>query len=315
MALRILQGEKPEDIPVLVKSPKHYTFDYEQLRLHEILEKNLPKDSVLVNLPQTLYFKYKKWIDGLIVVFVILLIIISMLLISIRNRKRTEEELKKSREQLRTLAWRLAEAGETERKKLSRELHDQVGQNLTILGVNLNLLKSLIPRDTVPLIEARLNDSLVLVKQTTERIRNVMTFLRSPVLDDYGLVAAIDLYCKELTERTGIDIAVKGKETDNHLPAHVENAMFRIVQESLTNVIKHSEATEVVICVAVSGGRLQLSVEDNGVGYDGSNAARTAKRRGWGHITMSERAVAIGGTCRVESRPGMGTSVVVEVPV
>jgi signal transduction histidine kinase len=315
MALRVLQGENIGRMPVMAESPKHFMFDYEQLRLHNIPERSLPKDSIVVNQPQTLYFKYKKWIDALIVTFITLLVIISVLLVSIYKRKRTEDELKKSREQLRTLAWRLAESGETERKKLSRELHDQVGQNLTILGVNLNLLKSLIPGDAVSLVHSRLNDSLLLVKQTTERIRNVMTSLRSPVLDDYGLVAAIDLYGKQLTEQTGIDIVVRGEEVGAHLPAHIENAMFRIVQESLTNVIKHSRATRVIINAVVNEGRLYLSVEDNGVGYDGTATSPAGKRRGWGLITMSERALAIGGACRVESRPGMGTHVVVEAPV
>jgi len=108
---------------------------------------------------------------------------------------------------------------------------------------------------------------------------------------------------------------VRGEEAEIHLPARVENAMFRIVQESLTNVIKHSRASEVIINVAVVNGRLQLSVEDNGVGYDGAVATPADGRRGWGLITMSERALAIGGICRVESSPGLGTHVVVEVPV
>jgi signal transduction histidine kinase len=198
---------------------------------------------------------------------------------------------------------------------LSRELHDEIGQNLTILGVNLNLLRSLIPKDSVEMIHSRINDSLVVVKQTTERIRNLMSNLRSPVLDDYGLVAAIDLYGKQWSSRTGIDIAVRGPETDTHLPAHVENAMFRIVQESLTNVVKHAKAEQVVITVGVTHGKVYLSVEDNGVGYDMSRLTVAKGERGWGMVTMSERALAVGGTCRVQSLPGLGTHVFVEVPV
>ncbi len=311
IALRILQGEKAGDIPVMTISPKHYMFDYELLKKYHIARAALPKDSVVVNLPQTIYFKYRKWIDGLIVTFVALLSIISVLLISIYRRKQTEKELKTSREQLRTLAWRLAEAGETERKALSRELHDQVGQNLTILGVNLNILKSLIPKETASLISSRLNDSVSLVKQTTEQVRNVMAYLRSPVLDDYGLVAAIDLYGKQISERTGINVTVNGEQTARP-PSQTENAMFRIVQESLTNVVKHAHATEVVIRVFETGGKLHLSLEDNGVGYDTEAGVRTG---GWGLITMSERALAIGGTCSVKSRPGLGTTITVEVPV
>jgi len=243
------------------------------------------------------------------------LLIISILLINIRRRKRTEMELKGSQEQLRALAWRLAETEDKERKRLSRELHDEIGQNLTILGVNLNLFRSLVPKDSGDMIHSRINDSLVVVKQTTERIRNLMSNLRSPVLDDYGLVAAIDLYGKQWSYRTGIDIAVRGPETDTHLPAHVENAMFRIVQESLTNVVKHAKAEQVVITVGVTHGKVYLSVEDNGVGYDMSRLTVAKGERGWGLVTMSERALAVGGTCRVQSLPGLGTHVFVEVPV
>ena len=315
MALRILEGEGAETVPPVIQSPKHYTFDYEQLKAFNISQTELPKESVIVNLPQTLYFKYKKWIDLLIVTFVTLLLIISILLVSIYRRKQAEKELKKSREQLRTLTWRLAEAGETERKSVSRELHDQIGQNLTILGVNLNLLRSLIPKESADLVHSRLADSMALVKQTAERTRNLMNNIRSPVLDDYGLLAAIEQYAKQLAERTDLDIQVKGEEKDGHLPAHVENAMFRVVQEALTNVVKHAKATQVVINVGIAVGQLHLSVEDNGVGYDMATLGAASKEHGWGLITMSERALAVGGTCRVESRPGMGTHVIVEVPV
>ncbi len=315
MALRILEGEDAGKIPVVIESPKHYMFDYEQMRHFGISQTDVPKESVIVNLPQTIYFKYKKWIDLLIVTFVLLLLIILILLVSIYRRKQAEVELKKSREQLRALTWRLAEAGETERKAVSRELHDQIGQNLTILGVNLNLLRSMIPKESAFLVHSRLADSLALVKQTAERTRNLMNNIRSPVMDDYGLLAAIEQYAKQLAGRTGLDIEVRGDEESGHLPAQVENAMFRIVQEALTNVVKHAKATQVVVRVSHESGQLHLSVEDDGAGYDTAAWDVTKKDHGWGLITMSERALAVGGTCRVESRPGMGTHVIVGVPV
>jgi len=315
MALRVLEGEDAGKVPVVTQSPKHYMFDYEQMKHFGISQADLPKESVIVNLPQTIYFKYKKWIDLIIIIFVTLLLIISVLLVSIYRRKQAENELKKSREQLRALTWRLAEAGETERKAVSRELHDQIGQNLTILGVNLNLLRSMIPKESAFLVHSRLADSLALVKQTAERTRNLMNNIRSPVMDDYGLLAAVEQYAKQLAGRTGLDIEVKGDEENGHLPAQVENAMFRIVQEALTNVVKHAKATQVIVRVSRENGQLHLSVEDDGVGYDAAALDVTNKDHGWGLITMSERALAVGGTCRVESRPGMGTHVIVGVPV
>lgn len=315
IALRILEGEKVENIPIVMETPKRYMFDYQQLQKFNIVSDDLPKDSIIANQPQTLYFKYKKWIDIIIIVIALLLLIISVLLINIQKRRQSEKELMNSREELRTLAWRLSETEETERKALSRELHDAVGQNLTILGVNLNLLRSLIPHDGTEMVHSRINDSLTIVKQTTERIRNLMSNLRSPVLDDYGLVAAIDLYSKQWSSRTGINAIVRGPEIDTHLSAHIENTMFRIVQESLTNVVKHSKASQVIITVSVTKEKVFLSVEDNGVGYDSQSWAGTKGERGWGVVTMSERALAVGGVCRIQSKPGLGTHVFVEVPI
>jgi signal transduction histidine kinase len=315
MALRILRGEKPEDIPVMMTSPKRNVFDYAQMQRFGISRSHLPKDSLIVNLPQTFYFKYKKWVDGIIIVLAMLLSIISVLLVNINKRKKTEKALKVSREQLRTLGWRLAETEETQRKALSRELHDQIGQNLTILGVNLNILRSLVPKNVTDIIHARISDSLLLVKQTTERTRSLMNNLRSPVIDDYGLVAAIDLYGKQFSSRTGIDTIVRVSDANPHFTPNIENAVFRIVQESLTNVLKHAQATQVVINVNVSADRLLLSVEDNGIGYDMTQITNGNGERGWGLITMKERALAVGGTCRMQSRPGMGTHIIVEVPI
>lgn len=315
MGLRILQGGKPEEMAVVMTSPKRLIFDYSQMQKFHISRAHLPEGSMVINLPQTFYFKYRKWVNGLIVAFAALLLIISGLLINIRKRKKTERELQASQGQLRTLAWRLAEAEETQRKALSRELHDEIGQNLTILGVNLNLLKPIIPENSADPAHSRIGDSLAVVKQMSERVRSLMSNLRSPVLDDYGLVAAIDLYGRQCMARTGIDVRIRKLQTDLHLSPAVENAMFRIVQESLTNVIKHAQASHVVISVAVSHGKLTLTVEDDGVGCDKDRLSKNDGEHGWGLVTMSERALAVGGTCHVKSHPGMGTHVIVEVPV
>ncbi|OPY68623.1 MAG: Oxygen sensor histidine kinase NreB [Syntrophorhabdaceae bacterium PtaU1.Bin034] len=316
MALRILEGERIENIPVVMTSPKRYIFDYAQMQRFNIATEKLPRDSVIINLPQTFYFKYRNWIYIVAVTIAFLLLVISVLLVSIRRRKQTERELEASREQLRSLGREASEIEEKGRKTLSTELHDQIGQNMTILGVNLNILRSLIPRNepnVVDPIDARINDSMSIVKQTTERIRNLMTDLRSPVLDDYGLAAAIDHYGKQCAQRAGISINVQGNNGDVRFSPSVENTVFRIVQEALTNVVKHSHATQVDIKVGVKGKRLEVRVSDNGVGYDPEKIGGRDGKRGWGLITMKERALAIGGKCLVESSPGWGTHVTIEV--
>ena len=314
MALRILQGEKVEDIPVRMITPKRYIFDYVNLQKFNIDQSDLPEDSHFVNVPETLYYKYKEWIAIIIIAFFTLLLIISVLLLNIHRRKLYEKELKNSQEQLRGMARRLVETEERGRKNLSRELHDQIGQNLAILGVNLNILRTLVGQKRIKTINSLISDSVALVKQTTERTRNLMNNLRSSVLDDYGLIAAIDVYVKQFTKRSRLRIIVRGNLKIIHVSEDIENALFRIVQESLINVGKHAKATEVIITLNDLNGNLRLSIEDNGIGYDIATASSRNGEYGYGIVTMNERALAIGGVCRIRSMKGIGTHVVVEVP-
>jgi signal transduction histidine kinase len=231
------------------------------------------------------------------------------------ERQRANEALRRQHGQLRALAAALAEAEEVERRQLARELHDRVGQNLTALGINLNVLQALIP-PTLPSadrIRARLDDSLALVEQTAERIRDVMASLRPAVLDDYGLRAALEWYGAQFAARTSLSTTVQGEEPDPRLASRVENALFRIAQEALTNVAKHAQATEVTVTVEVDGDTVRLVVADDGIGFDPSRVNETGRRQGWGLLTMTERAGAVGGRCHVESHPQQGTQVVVEV--
>ena len=237
-------------------------------------------------------------------------------------RKRAEEEkaflfeeVSLQRERLRALTGRLAETQEAERKQLARELHDQVGQNLTALGLNLNIISTQLAQ-MVPVDHAmlhHLDDSLTLVEQTTVRIRNVMADLRPPVLDDYGLVAALRWYGKRFATRADLAIVVQGDEPEPRLPAAVEHALFRIVQEALTNVAKHARASQVDLEIIVAEELVQLRVSDDGQGFDLISSDHSLKESGWGLLTMTERAEAVGGHCRIESCPDLGTKVIVEV--
>ncbi len=215
------------------------------------------------------------------------------------------------RAEVHALAARLAEAEEGERKRLARELHDQVGQNLTALGINLNILRSQVGTTAGPEVQSRLDDSFRLVDQTTERIRDVMGELRPPVLDDYGLVAALRWYAEQFSSRTQILAEVQGEEPAPRLRAPVEIALFRIAQEALTNVAKHAAVTRVRVGVETTDATVRLVIADDGAGFDPS---RLEDRPRWGLMTMSERAKAVGGQCTIDSQPGEGTLVVIEVP-
>jgi signal transduction histidine kinase len=229
------------------------------------------------------------------------------------QQARLFESVRQQGEQLRALAARLAEAEEVERQRVARDLHDLVGQNLNALGINLNLLRKHVPEGTTELVRSRLDDSLALVQETSAGIRRVMDALRPPMLDDFGLVATLHWYGARFASRTGIAVTVQGEEPVPRLAAPVENALFRIVQEGLTNVAKHAQATQVTVTVAADDGGVRLVVADDGVGFDPVHRAPPDGRRGWGLMTMVERAVAVGGRCRIESQPRQGTRVIVEV--
>ncbi|GAH53336.1 unnamed protein product, partial [marine sediment metagenome] len=169
----------------------------------------------------------------------------------VTKRRRAEEMLQQYTERLRALAAQLAEVAETERQQLARELHDQVGQNLTALGINLSIIRTQMPKKALTSMLSRLDDSLSLVEQTAEQIRDVMSTLRPPVLDEYGLVAALHWYGEQYARRTNIEVLVEGEEPVPRLAARVENALFRIAQEALTNVAKHAQAMQVTVAIEV----------------------------------------------------------------
>ncbi|MEZ4867479.1 MAG: PAS domain-containing protein [Caldilineaceae bacterium] len=217
------------------------------------------------------------------------------------------------RTQLRALSGRLAESREAQGKQIARELHDQVGQNLTALGLALKLVKEQIP-STVPnhtQLQAQLQDALTLVGQTTAAIRNVMAELRPPVLDDYGLFAALRWYGEQIATRSGLQVDIHGEALQPRLTEQVENALFRIAQEAMNNILKHGQATQATVTLNATTDRVRMVVRDNGRGFDPH--ALTETHAGWGLLNMRERAEAVGGRCHVISRPGDGTTVLVEV--
>jgi len=229
------------------------------------------------------------------------------------HRNHLEELVQQRTADLQRLSGLLAETEEHQLKMISRELHDQIGQNLNAIGLNLTLLKSLPGEPTPAAVISRLDESLAIIKDTSARIRNLMEEIRSPVLDDYGLLAALLHYSDQCSRRSGLKIVTQGKDIRHRPSVPVESACYRIAQEALTNITKHARATEVFITLKKSKKTLVMTIEDNGVGYDEDAISGTMKS--WGLITMKERALAVGGRCRVKSRRGIGTSVIVEVPL
>ena len=224
--------------------------------------------------------------------------------IAIENSRLLETSLA-SEAQVRTLSTRLAEAEENERRRIARELHDQVGQSLSALSINMNIMHSQIP-EYLPGFKRRLEDSLMLIDQTTDHIRNLMSELRPAVLDDYGLKAALDWAAGSVASRTNLNLLVEGE--CKRFPPRVEISLFRIAQEALGNITRHANARNVKILLSQDGPEMSMSVTDDGVGFDPAAVVST-KKSGWGLRLMAERAESIGASLQVESAYGQGTTI------
>ena len=236
-------------------------------------------------------------------------------IMDIMQRKLAEEELKASAEQLQALSRRLVDVQEMERRGFSRELHDLVGQNLTALSINLDILKSQLGETAKDSLNMRLEDSAALLESTTAAIENVMSELRPPMLDDYGLLSALQWYGHEFTRRTGIDVKIHGDEAMQRLPTGSEIALFRIAQEALNNVAKHAQAQCVEIGLESVNAHIVMSISDDGVGFEAGTGSRSRRRPGLGMVTMRERTQAIGGSFEIDAGSDRGTRITVRVPV
>ncbi len=225
--------------------------------------------------------------------------------LDITEQRNSETALRAAADNLQALTRRLVEAEEAERRRIARELHDRVGQNLSALNINLDL--ALGAAAGASPLRRRIEDSVSLVDATLQSIESVMAELRPPLLDEYGLGAALGWYAEEFSRRTGIAVVLRdGKDAAADLRPEAAVALFRIAQEALNNVAKHAGAKQVRVELACEAEEIVLRVADDGAGFDPAAAAR-GKR--WGMKTMRERAEAAGGRLEVDSAPGEGTIV------
>jgi signal transduction histidine kinase len=222
----------------------------------------------------------------------------------ITERKRGEELLVLQTEQLRALAERLQWVREEDRKRVARDLHDQIGQILTAIKMDMSWLTRHLPASEVEML-ARLKESSQLINDGVKAVRTICSALRPGVLDDLGLAAAIEWQAGEFTTRNGIGCHVSVPPVDLHLDGDRATAAFRIFQECLTNVIRHAKAKQVYSIV--------LIVEDDGVGFFEPDLSNTIGSLGL--LGMKERAQFCGGDVQIKSSPGTGTTVTVRVPV
>jgi signal transduction histidine kinase len=206
---------------------------------------------------------------------------------------------------------RLVAVQETERRALANGLHDLVGQKLTALNINLNIVKGQLARVRDPMVDARLDESLTMVEETIESIRDVMVALRPAVLDDYGLAPGLRWYAGQFTKRTGVPVLVIGTQPGRRLAPATEEALFRIAQEALANVAKYAGAARATVRVDATSDTICLAIEDDGCGFDPEMTREPSRESGWGLMIMRERAAAVGAELRIDSAPARGTRIVV----
>jgi PAS domain S-box-containing protein len=228
----------------------------------------------------------------------------------VTDRMLAAEELEQSRTELRALAARLQTTREEERTRIAREIHDELGQALTALKLDLAWLGTQGRRTSGAFrqIDASITER---IDETMQIVRRIASELRPTTLDQLGLQAAIECLVQEATERTGIAIVLQADEFPK-LSDEVASHAFRIIQEALTNVTRHSKATRVDVTVRRLEKAIILAVEDNGVGFVPQSLSGL---KSLGLVGMRERALACGGTLLIRGSPGEGTAIVVTIPV
>jgi signal transduction histidine kinase len=228
----------------------------------------------------------------------------------ITQRRRLQEEQRRSREQLRALAAHVESVREQERVRIAREIHDELGQSLTCMGMDLAFLdKQIDPQNQEA--AARVAALVELVKDTIRCVRRISSELRPSILDDLGLGAAIEWLAHDVEARTQMTCTVEVPE-DISLPFDLATPLFRICQEALTNVTRHAQATTVSIQLECQDAQISLVVKDNGRGITDEEIQRHGSL---GLLGMKERVALLGGTLEVKGRPGEGTILAIRMPL
>jgi signal transduction histidine kinase len=226
------------------------------------------------------------------------------------ERRRTAERLKKSHEQLRALSMYLQHIREDERIRISRQVHDELGQALTGLKMDLYWLSTRLPKN-LRAVREKTKTMSAHIDSTIQTVRRISTELRPGILDDLGLVAALEWQAGEFQKRTGIKCEVTSELPEAILDQELNTAFFRIFQESLTNVVRHAGASQVDVRLWEKEGNLWMEIKDNGRGISEAELSNT---KSIGLLGMRERAALLSGEVTISGAPGQGTTVRVRIP-
>ncbi len=255
-------------------------------------------------------------LTGVAALVVALFVAVVVFRLTSRLEARIREHAARNEETMRDLqrlSARLVNAQEEERRTIARELHDEIGQALTAIKLELGFLARAVQAQGA---EARaLESARGITDRAIQNVRDLSKLLHPPALDDLGLPATLDWLLNGFSARTGLHAELLQDGMEERLPADVEVAAYRIVQEALTNVARHAEASKCRVYLQRRPTLVLVTIEDNGKGFDVGSATAGGKRRGLGLLGIQERAAGCRGTLRLDSTPGYGTRLTVELPV
>jgi signal transduction histidine kinase len=315
LAVRVLRGEPADSLPVSFANLNVPEVDWRQLRRWEIGEARIPAGTLIRFREPTAWDRYRNYIVGAALLLLTQSALIALLLVqSVRRRQaetlvlRGQAKLRASYERIRDLGGRLLMAQEAERTRIARELHDDVGQQLALLAIDLEII-----RGTEPEFEAEtgalLHETLNRARQVAKSVHDLSHRLHPEKLHLLGLVPALSAIQREFS-RPNLNLTFEHQNVPAELPHDVILCLFRITQEALQNIVKHSAAREVSIDLIGTECDLLLTIVDDGMGFEDE----TARNKGLGLISMGERLDAIGGSLTIRTRPGAGTRLEVSVP-
>jgi signal transduction histidine kinase len=225
-------------------------------------------------------------------------------------------DLTEQKQELRLLSTRLIDTLETERRRIARELHDAMSQSFTAIEINLATVLTDLPPDLREQFEGRLSESRELADTAVKRVRELILGLRPIMLDDLGLIPTVRWHIQRFSERTKIEVTPDLEEKEGRLPPAYETALYRTVQETLTNVARHAEASHVLVSLHWGDTRAELFIEDNGKGFDPKRVTRSDDNSySMGLLGIQERVAALNGTFELTSEPGEGTTTHIVIPL
>jgi signal transduction histidine kinase len=311
LALRILAGERVEQISVPAVSPNVAMFDWRQLRRWGIREASLPPGSQIRFREPSLWDLYHWHIVGAISLFALQTVLIVALLAQMARRRRADEGLRRSQVELRILTGRLLQARESESRRIARELHDDLGQGLALLTVELDLLRHKLP-DAADQLDGRLQALLGRAKQLSSSVHDLSHQLHPSKLEQLGLVAAIGSLCRELADAHGLKIEFSHDRMPAAISPDTAVCLYRIAQEGLGNAIKHGGARQAEVELRGTGDSIALRIIDHGRGFD---PRQVQAGSGLGLVSMRERVLHLGGAIAIDSQSSGGTRLHVRVPL